>query len=411
MSIEIHPKAILGAANEGIYGLDNEGRVIFVNTAAEQLTGWSREEQLGAIQHELIHHSHKNGQPYALHDCPIYATLRSGTTHRGVETFWTKDGVGLPVSYTSAPLFDEKQGIVGAVVTFSDRSTELLERRYRALVDATSNYVWLCDADGTLKEVDQVWLALSGLSRAQAIGSGWMDAIDSADREEYQRARARAIDAGEAFEHELRIQCADGRLRWFRHNLVPVENGNGILVEWVGAGEDITEQKAHEYQLERQAARDPLTGLFNRREFEQTLAEEMVQTRRLGTPLSLIMLDIDNFKAINDRHGHDTGDEVLESVAGEVGRAIRGTDTLARWGGEEFAILLSGADIKNAARVAESVRTRVAKARFPQAGRITVSLGVAQYKRCDTAESLFKRADEALYEAKESGRDRVVIHS
>ncbi len=168
------------------------------------------------------------------------------------------------------------------------------------------------------------------------------------------------------------------------------------------------QRKRLEAELERRASHDHLTGLFNRETFEQMIHAEILRTERYGTRFSMIMLDIDHFKPINDRYGHAIGDEVLIRFARTVKEQTRATDTLSRWGGEEFMLLLPETDIEGAAQLAEETRQRVAKVDFPEVGQVTVSLGVAEYRPPENARNLLKRLDDALYEAKEGGRNRVV---
>jgi diguanylate cyclase (GGDEF)-like protein len=166
-----------------------------------------------------------------------------------------------------------------------------------------------------------------------------------------------------------------------------------------------------EAELERLAITDALTGLYNRRFFQSRLAAEVARARRYGRVLSLVMLDLDNFKEINDQRGHQVGDHVLAEVGKILGGNVRASDIACRYGGEEFAVLLPETGPEQAGRAAEKLRTRL-KEHF-QAGEdalaLTVSLGVASYPSACVADEndLVKRADAALYEAKGLGRDRV----
>lgn len=161
-------------------------------------------------------------------------------------------------------------------------------------------------------------------------------------------------------------------------------------------------------QLEDLATHDPLTGVFNRRKFNELTAAEIERALRYPQPLSLFILDIDHFKLVNDRHGHEAGDAVLVSLAGLLRAEIRSTDSLARWGGEEFVILSPAVGLPATAVLAE--RLRAAVGAYPFAvGQVTASFGVADFHRDDSADSLFARADQALYRAKEHGRNRVEI--
>ena len=165
-------------------------------------------------------------------------------------------------------------------------------------------------------------------------------------------------------------------------------------------------------RLQRLATEDELTGLANRRLFNLLVKEELVLQQRHGRPPSLILLDIDHFKKVNDRYGHLTGDEVLKSLARVLKGAVRNSDLVCRWGGEEFAILLRHSSASKAAEVAENLRQKVAAATFTVDGipiKLTISLGISEfdYNRENALEEAYQRADHALYRAKNSGRNQV----
>ncbi|ADV67986.1 GGDEF domain-containing protein [Deinococcus maricopensis] len=159
--------------------------------------------------------------------------------------------------------------------------------------------------------------------------------------------------------------------------------------------------------LEQYAFVDALTGLHNRRAFEQSLAQEAERAQHNGQPLSIIALDIDHFKRVNDTFGHDAGDHVLKDLARIVRREVRATDVVARWGGEEFILLLPTMDLPVAQACAERIRRAVDAHEF-STGPLSVSLGVATLLRGEDTGALFGRADAALYSAKRAGRNRVV---
>jgi diguanylate cyclase (GGDEF)-like protein len=159
---------------------------------------------------------------------------------------------------------------------------------------------------------------------------------------------------------------------------------------------------------EEAAFTDHLTGLANRRRFERQLEREIARARRFERPFCLLLLDIDHFKRVNDSFGHDVGDDVLRRLGNVLQAGTRGIDTAARVGGEEFAVVLTETDFHAALEVAERLRTAVAETQIPAAGRVTVSVGLAEFNaETRDGRSLFLAADAALYEAKRQGRDRV----
>jgi diguanylate cyclase (GGDEF)-like protein len=165
-------------------------------------------------------------------------------------------------------------------------------------------------------------------------------------------------------------------------------------------------QKANKF-LDYHATRDALTKLYNRRRFNELLEGEMGRSRRYKMPLSLVMFDIDRFKNINDAYGHARGDSILEEIARVVADAIRKYDIFARWGGEEFMILVPNSNLEGTLLMAEKVRSTIENYAFTEVGTVTCSFGITEYKDGDSVDSLVIRADGALYKAKELGRNRV----
>ena len=159
--------------------------------------------------------------------------------------------------------------------------------------------------------------------------------------------------------------------------------------------------------MQHLAFTDDLTGIANRRQMEQLVGAETTREARYGRPFSVVLVDIDNFKQVNDTHGHDRGDAVLRELAAQMKSSVRASDRVGRWGGEEFLILAPETRLEDAVALAEHVRERVAAETLAEQHRVTVSSGVATVQPDDTVASLVKRADDALYHAKEQGKDRV----
>ena len=153
---------------------------------------------------------------------------------------------------------------------------------------------------------------------------------------------------------------------------------------------------------------DPLTGAKNRLAFMERITEEIERAKRYEAPLSIIMFDIDHFKKINDTYGHNVGDNVLKEMVKIVEEHLRKSDNLFRTGGEEFIIILPNTDIEKAEIVAEKIREAVCKTKFEKVGRVTISIGVTQVTEDDDEDTVTSRVDEALYRAKNTGRNRVV---
>lgn len=215
------------------------------------------------------------------------------------------------------------------------------------------------------------------------------------------------VHAGERIRLETKRCHKNGSLIPVLLRGVPFSDSDGTVLVY-GLYQDITEKKQAEEELRRLSETDELTQLFNRRKFTEELEKEFALAKRYKTVFSLIMLDVDHFKTINDTHGHLQGDEVLKALAAVCRQELRNTDIPGRWGGEEFIFLLKYSRAKQAEQIAERIRLAVKNTVFGPELRVTCSLGVARVQAQDTLESLIKRVDENLYEAKRRGRDQVV---
>ncbi|WIM92549.1 diguanylate cyclase [Actinoplanes oblitus] len=263
---------------------------------------------------------------------------------------------------------------------------------YKQVIAALRDAVMVLDADGRFLDVNPAAVELLAVLRGcggSVVGRRWQDVLGP-----------RLASAFAGIDQQT-VASADGRTYDVRVVRMPAENGAVVVVR------DITELERLRAELTDQAVRDGLTGVYNRRHLTAVLREQVTGSQ----PLAAVMIDVDHFKAVNDTYGHAVGDEVLIRLAREIGDAVGAAGTVARYGGEEFAILLPGADARTAAGLAEQWRHRCAQITVATPVgplRATFSAGVAQLEPGENAEDLLRRADRALYAAKERGRDRVV---
>lgn len=241
----------------------------------------------------------------------------------------------------------------------------------------------------------------------------WRNSIHPEDIDYAEYSLARVLDHGAVEDREYRIITADGQIRWLSDKCyINQQVGPGEPVIVVGIAEDITEKKQLEMELHRLATTDVLTQSSNRRHFFECAKQAFDSARAQGAPLAFLLLDIDDFKDVNDTYGHLEGDQVLRRIA-ESGRGVlRRGDLFGRIGGEEFAAVLPGCAPEMALQVAERLGKEIQALNFSYEGQaftVTVSQGLASLTDEDsTLDSLFARADAAMYEAKRQGKNRVV---
>ncbi|VVP29564.1 hypothetical protein PS850_04323 [Pseudomonas fluorescens] len=241
----------------------------------------------------------------------------------------------------------------------------------------------------------------------------WRDSIYPDDLDYAERSMAEVLINGAVEDREYRIIAADGQVRWLSDKCYInrlAEPGQPTII--VGIAEDITDKKHIETELQRLATTDGLTQSSNRRHFFDCAHREFEQARKQDEPLSFLLLDIDDFKVINDTYGHQVGDSVLQRIA-ESGRAsLRRGDVFGRIGGEEFAAVLPGCAPDMAMQVAERLQREIQRLGFchdDQTFGITISQGLTSLTAEDAnIDALFARADAAMYEAKRQGKNRII---
>lgn len=288
------------------------------------------------------------------------------------------------------------------------KSPQLLEK----VLDIMPVGVWILNRLGEIVYVNpagkSIWAGAKyiGMDQFGEYRGWWRRNGERIPAEEW--AAARAITRGETtLNEEVDIQSFDGSRKAILNSALPIRNEQGDIVGAVCVNVDVTERIRFENMLKEMAHTDALTRAYTRRRFHELLDDELARAQRYGHLFSLIMFDIDRFKLINDTHGHAAGDEVLGLVSQQVRLHIRSTDYFARYGGDEFVILLPETSQQEARALAEKLRQTLERECVPHAGTISCSFGVYQYRDGVTAEHMLREVDAALYQAKGGGRNRV----
>jgi diguanylate cyclase (GGDEF)-like protein/PAS domain S-box-containing protein len=272
-------------------------------------------------------------------------------------------------------------------------------------------------SDGRFLEVNDNFLNLYGYSRKELIGSTAMELGMWANPEERAQMVSAVQEEG-SVQQEVHFITRSGEIRinLFSAQILNIE-GEEYLVT---VATDVTDRKRAEETLRHLATRDELTGLYNRREMGFLLQAELARSRRYNHFLSVMIIDLDRFKIVNDTYGHSVGDEVLHEVAQLVQENIRAGDSAARYGGEELAVILPETTASGAFKVAERIRQAVAARPFarPQGGtrtlpvRMTISAGIGCFPGDgESLDTLIVAADQALYKAKDEGRNRTIMYN
>lgn len=323
------------------------------------------------------------------------------------------------------------------------RNVEYLEQTLEFTLDIVSDGVWDWNANTGYVYRSPGWYRMLGYevdSLANTVFT-WENVIHPDD---YDQVMAHFNDyinrKSNRYHIEYRCLTLGGGYLWVEDRGRVVKwNRDGTVARMIGAHRDIHQQKVAQLELERKnllleklvqertyelqlanqslaqklheaesmAEMDPLTGVYNRHRLDSSLRAEMERASRHGTGLCLIIFDVDHFKRINDLYGHSVGDAVLISMIMMVQGRIRENDLLARWGGEEFAIVAPAISMDEAWRMAEKLRLLISYTQPLEGIRISCSFGIAEYQPGDDLSSLFRRADQAMYRAKSMGRNRV----
>ncbi|MEW5903096.1 MAG: EAL domain-containing protein [Pseudomonadota bacterium] len=423
---QVQLQTFMDTIAEGMYGVDGQGYCTFVNKAFLHMLGFSDEsELLGKHMHELIHYAHADGTPYPAHECTVYQAYRiQQAVHSAEEVFWRKDGTAVPVEYWSQPVIKEGK-VEGAVVTFLDiserkRSEEAMQASMafsESLLQTMPVPVFHKDAQGRYTGCNAAFAEFIGKPREAIIGRTVAEISPPENSRIYRDHDLDLLTSEASVQvYESQVLHADGKMHDVIFHKARLTGRSGGAVGIVGVILDITERKRSEREIHQLAFYDPLTQLPNRRLLLDRTLQALAVSARSARYGALMLLDLDNFKLVNDSKGHDVGDLLLCEVAQRLRGKVREGDTVARLGGDEFVVVLEELSSNpneaaaQAELVAEKIRDALAAPYVLQGERqqSSPSIGVVLYLgHRESIDNLLKFADIAMYQSKQAGRNTI----
>lgn len=413
------------AASEELYRLlaDNvsdmlvwvgdDRRIRWASPSIESALGWSPQEWVGRIgDTDFI--TQDTSEQYRQN----LRLLAEGHTIVARDRIRAKDGSLHWVESHVSPFLDAQgrpDGVVNCFHLIDDQvaAEEALlasERHYRLLAENSYDIVLRVDRHGVIQWVSPAVTRTLGWRPDDWIGRSGTEFLLEDDAEPYRSNVAR-VSRGESVVARYRARARDGSIHWVDTYANPFRDADGQLDGLVASVHTIDEQVRAEQASDRRARFDPLTGLLNRSEMLERLQICTAAEQRAGEEMALLFCDVDQFKDINDLHGHQAGDDVLRTIAARIRHCVREQDHAARMGGDELLVLLRGVrGLPDAAAIAETIRLMVATPITIGSTclRVTVSVGVTLLAPTDAIDTVISRADRGMYEAKQRGRNQVV---
>ena len=405
-------QAIIDSLPGIFYVIDQDGHFVRWNRNLERITGYAPDEVRRAHPFDFMGIYGEQ----ELFSERIRKAYTAGSASAEVH-IRTKSGAQIPYYLTGVKIrLNGRACISGMGIDITERrhAEETLRLRDRAL-QASVNAIIITDLDGNIEYANPAFERITGYAADEVIGRN-CSFLQGSDTEQLGLATIRhSISQREESSVLLRNYRKNGDMFWNEIHIAPVRTPDGKATHFVGVLNDITEIKRYEEQLERQANYDPLTALANRNVLKDRIRQAIASARREGAFATVGFMDLDNFKFINDSHGHTIGDLLLKSVAERLNTCLRDQDTIARYGGDEFAFVLVGQrDEKSIATLMDRILKTIDQP-FTIDGHkffVSCSIGLSFYPRDgQDVDTLLKNADAAMYRAKERGRNNFQFYT
>lgn len=390
---------------EGIIVTDKTGRITLMNAVAEKYTGWTKEEALGRDFHEV--YNNINIETRERRYNPVAHVLETGKNIRSDRyiSLISRDGSESYILGSAAGIISDAGELSGVVVSFRDITKEYeQEREIAEFLNINLDMLCVVDTDGKFHKVNKRFEEILGYNTEELEGRSILSLVHKDDTMFMLNVYRELLENKTVSAFTARCRCKCGSERYIEWH---AQIGSGKYI--YSSARDVTEKRVLEERLRMSATKDELTSLYNRHFFESIIAQQTDRADITGEAISIALIDLDQFKQVNDTWGHPAGDELLKSTAQTIERTLRKSDILARFGGEEFIVLMPKTSIEGAVAASEKIRSAIEIHMHPTMGKQTASIGVAERAESEAFSSWYARVDEALYRAKHGGRNCVVV--
>ena len=384
-----------------------EEHFLYVNEAFKKKTGYTEKELLGKSP-RILQGPKTDRKTLDI----LKQNLKNGEDFFGTATNYRKDGTEYIVHWHITALKNQ----AAETIAYISYQKEIIQEHFKkselkllsSAIDRTDQLVSITDLNGKIVYVNSAFCKKYAYQKEYLIGKYIKIVKSGIHNDSFYKNLWETITAGNTYNGILTNKTKDGKLFTEQKTISQLKDKDGNINFYVSVGNDITEvlKKSDEYK--ELAYKDSLTQIANRLQFDTVIKRKLLFKNSSRDTFSVILIDIDDFKYVNDTYGHDKGDLVLKNLSKIIAAELRHNDLFARWGGEEFVILIDDS-MQNSQKIAQKVRIAIEKKLTVEVTNITISLGITQLRKDDTYDTLFKRVDSALYKSKQSGKNRVTV--
>jgi len=395
----------LQTLHEGIIVTDTAGKITLMNKAAERMTGWKNEEALGVLFAKVfINMNLITREPGRNPVQMVLEEHRESHSPRYIGLV-SRDGSEYYITGSAKAIYAENATMSGVVVSFTDVTLEHeQESEIRAFLEINLDMLCVLDTDGNFVKVNKKFEDILGYTSEELVNQKFISFVHKMDFEETKQVTETLRSNNPVMGFTNRFRTKNGYYKYIEWYTQPSHNRY-----FYSSARDVTERFVNKLKLEKAALKDKLTGVYNRHYLDMIIEREIKNAEQNNNALTMVMVDLDFFKVVNDTWGHPVGDIVLKQIAQVISAGIRNSDVLVRFGGEEFVILMPNTTQEGALAASEKIRQDIENHAFPIEGKLTASFGVSEHVDQETFLEWYYKLDEALYRAKGNGRNCVSL--